>query len=165
MKAISDRDQLLRMSNYPGMVEAESRILREYIRRHFTGGDEFRFNLRLGEGESLPADVDPAVRRSWEALTKARPDACQWRPPNSARLIEVKEFLTNEGVWQLLTYRDFYVRDFPSHEVTLIAVAGGASHAARQLTKANGVYLYVYAIAPGQVDINADAIEERPDGV
>lgn len=153
------------MVNYPGMIEAESRILREFIRRHWQAGDEWRFNLRIGEGQKLDDTVDTALRKSWESITRARPDTCRFRPPHTATLIEVKEWFVNEGVWQLLGYRDLYRQTFPDDVVDLVGIAQMASPTARQLAQAQGVALYLYTFGPsGTPDISPVATE-TPNGI
>lgn len=161
MTTIDDVERLLRMDTYPGMIPSESRVLRQFIRRHGAEYSEFRFNVRIGDGEEPPIDVDPSVRRAWTAITKARPDTVAFQRPNLATVIEVKDALTNEGVWQLLGYRDLYARDFPDHEIKLAAVAAYATPTAKMLARSNGIDVYLYALPPQQTDIAEQAPEER----
>lgn len=159
---ITDRDRLLGMAVYPGMVPEESRVLRQYIRRHGDGVAEWRFNVRIGEGVQLPADADDALRKSWEALTKARTDVVAFRPPNAATIVEAKDHWTNEAVWQLLGYRDLYKDTFPLHVVTLHGVARTASPTSKALARKAGITLYLYDLPPAGVDIHETAAEEAP---
>lgn len=165
MKVISDRERLLRTVVYPGMDPEESRVLRAFIRKHGAEYDEFRFNVRVGPGDQIGEEFDAAVRRSIEAVTKARPDTVAWTAPNRATIIEVKVAWMNEAVWQLLGYRDAYRQTFPDDVVTVIGVAAWASTSARALARSQGVPLYLYAFPADVVDITAPATEEAPDGV
>lgn len=166
MTVITDRDRLLRMPVYPGMVPAESRVLRQYIRRHGEAIDEWRFNVRLGEGVRLPDTFDPAVRKSFERLTMERPDTVAWRAPRFATLIEVKELWTNEAVWQLRSYADFYREAYPDHDVALVGVAVEATPNGRELARRQGIALYLYALDPAIVDLGETppelALDESP---
>lgn len=159
MEVISDKTRLSVMANFPGMIPAESRLLRQFIRRHGDEYDEFRFNVRLGEGVQLGEDFEAGVRKAWEAITKARPDTVGFKYPNRATLIEVKEAFANEAVWQLLSYRDLYVRAYRAEVVTLAGVAAFASPTARALARSSGVSLWLYALPAGQPDINETAGE------
>jgi hypothetical protein len=156
---ISDRDRLLRLENYPGMIPEESRVLRQFIHRHGALFDEFRFNVRIGEGVELGADFDEKLRRAWTQWTKARPDTIGFKHPNDATIIEVKWDFTNEGVWQILAYRDLYVAAFPAHVVRLVGLGTFATPTARNLAASNGIQLHLYALTPGAVDIDEQAAE------
>lgn len=157
---ITDVDHLLQMANYPGMIPAESRILRQYIRRYRSVFHEWRFGVRIGEGVQVGDEFSPEVQRAFEAVTKARPDTVAFIPPNDATIIEVKEAFANEAVWQLLAYRDLYVRAFPEHRVRLVGVAQFAGPTARSLAATNGIQLHLYTLPPGQIDINEQAAED-----
>lgn len=162
MTVITDRAWLLRMENYPGMIPAESRVLRQFI--HHQGGrfDEFRFNVRIGDGVTTTEDVDPKLAAAWEQITKARPDSVAFKHPNDATIVEVKEAFTNEAVWQLLAYRDLYVKAFPDHTVRLAGVAQLATPTARILAAAQGIALFLYKFPPGTVDTREIAAETTP---
>ena len=64
-----------------------------------------------------------------------RPDTVAFAPPNRATLIEVKELWTNEAVWQLSAYRDFYREAYPDQELALAGVAAGATPNGRELAR------------------------------
>lgn len=160
MTIITDRERLLALPVYPQMIASESRVLRQFIRARGAAFDEFRFNVRIGEGERPGEEFDPAVRKAWESITKARPDTVAFTHPDQATIIEVKDALTNEGVWQVLGYRDLYARAFPEHRIRLACVAAYASPTARELARRQGVDLYLYALPPGPPDVAEEASEE-----
>jgi len=164
MQVISDRARLLRTVVFPGMNEAESRVLRQYIARHGAEHDEFRFNVRIGEGTKLGADASPEVTRAWEQLTKARPDTVGFKAPDRATLIEVKEAWANEAVWQLLGYRDLYRQTYPDHAIALVGVAISASVTALTLARVQGVRVFLYDLPAGAPDIDERAAERGTDG-
>lgn len=161
MTIISDRERLLTMAVYPQMIESESRVLRQFVRFRGHQFDEFRFNVRLGEGEEPGPEFDAAVRKAWTSITRARPDTVAFKAPNLATIIEVKDTLTNEGIWQVLGYRDLYVRAFPDHQVALACVAQFAGPTARELARRSGVDLYLYALPPGPPDVGELGSEEQ----
>lgn len=153
------------MPVYPGMIPEESRPLREFIRRYHSRFNQLRFDVRLGAGDTVPEALDPAVKKAWEYITRMRVDAVGWRAANEATLIEVKQALGNEGVWQLLAYRDEYVRTYPTHHVRLVLVAEAATVTARALAQRSGVGVFLYEFPPNTVDISAPAVTEVTDGV
>lgn len=154
-----DLPQLLTMENYPGMIPIESRPLRAFLQRHGATFEEIRFDVRLGEGVQLAADADPVLRRTWELITRMRVDAMGWTAPNQATLIECKQSLANDGIWQLLTYRDEYRREFPDHVLRLVAVAEFATPTARTLAQNSGVAVYLYEFAADTPDVSATGAE------
>lgn len=160
MDVISDRDRLLGMTTYPGMVPAESRILRQYIRRHGDRYTEWRFNVRLGEGVELGEDASPELRKIWARITMERPDTVAWTEPDRATLIEVKELWTNEAVWQLHAYTDLYRDVNPDHRVSMVGVAIEATPNGRTLAARQGITLYLYALPTGITDLGETAPEE-----
>ena len=161
MQTISDRERLASMTNYPGVTPEESRVLRQYIRRHGAEYDEFRFMVRVGEGVTLGEDFSPEVRRSWEAITKARPDTVAFKAPDRHTLIEAKVSWTNEAVWQLLAYRDLYSRDVPLKSIALVGVAQYATPTARELARRAGIALYLYDL-PAYASDAGEVLEEAP---
>lgn len=157
----TDRDQLLRRPVFPGMDAAESRALRQYIRRQGDGVNEWRFNVRVGPGTDAGAPVDQKTRDAWMQLTRARLDCVAWRSPSSATLIEAKDRWENDAVWQLLSYRDLYAADNPTHAIALVGVARVASNTARELARTKGIALYLYDLPPAALpDVGERASEE-----
>lgn len=162
MVIISDRERLLRMENYPGMIPAESRVLRQFIRAHGARFDEFRFNVRIGEGVDPGPNIEIGLRRAWQQITKARPDTVAYKHPHDATLIEVKEAFTNEAVWQLLAYRDLYMAAFPNDRVRLVGVAQLAPPTARALASSQGIAVVLYTFSSPAVDVGEVATEIQP---
>ena len=163
MNVITDRERLLTMATYPGMIPAESRLLRQFLRRRGQAFDEFRFGVRIGDGVTLDDSFDAGVRKSWDAITKARPDTVAFAYPAAATIVEVKEAFTTEAVWQLLGYRDLYARTFPTHAIGLVGVAAFAAPNAKTLASRSGVDLFLYDLPPAQVDVLEVAAEVSPD--
>lgn len=161
-----DLEQLARLDAYPGVSPEESRPLREFIRRyalnHFT---EVRFNVRVGVGEGAPDETDVAKKRAIEEGTRMRIDALGWRGPNEATLIEAKEQLANDGVWQLLGYRDAYVLEHPNDTVRLVLVAERATSTAINLAQTNGIGIYLYSFPADTIDVTAQGTEVTGNGV
>lgn len=157
-----DRDVLARLPVYPGMDAAESRVLRQFIKRRGAEFVEWRFMVRIGEGSDAGAVVDESTRKAWRALTKARTDVVAMRSPTDATIIEAKDRWANDAVWQLLGYRDLYAATFPDHRVSLVGVAREATETAKALASARRIPLYVYALPPALPDIDETASEEGP---
>jgi hypothetical protein len=161
-----DLDQLARLDAYPGVSPEETRPLRAFLKRyaahHFT---EVRFNVRTGVGESAPAGADPALKRAIEEGTRLRIDCVGFRGPNESTLIEAKVSLGNDGVWQLLGYRDAYVREHPSDVLRLVLVAERSTSTASNLAQSYGIGLYLYTFETDSVDVLAPATEANPSGI
>lgn len=161
-----DLEQLARLDAYPGISPEETRPLRVFITKYAARWwTEIRFDVRVGVGELAPDQADLAKRRAVEQGTRMRMDALGWRAPNEATLIEAKVVLANDGVWQLLSYRDAYVAEFPDHVVRLVIVAEDATATARNLCATNGIGLYLYRFPANTPDVAAPASEVAPDGV
>jgi hypothetical protein len=158
-----DLPGLVALENFPGMIPIESRPLRAFLQRHGASFNEVRFNVRLGEGVKLTDDHEPALQKAWELLTKMRVDAMGWNDPNVATLIEAKQSLANDGIWQLLSYRDHYQHENSGHDVRLVAVAEFATPTARALARNSGVALYTYEFPADVPDVRATGTETAPD--
>ncbi len=161
-----DLEQLARMDAYPGVIPEESRPLREFLKRHGARFfQEIRFDVRVGPSGDARGATHPETRKAWEHVTRMRVDAVGFRPPNDATLIEAKHFLGNDGVWQLLAYRDAYSTEFPSHLLRLVLVAEAATLTAVTLAQQNGIAVFLYTFAPDTIDVTAPATEERASGI
>lgn len=140
-------EQLLAARIYPGMTAAETRLVKAYLRKHGADWDVADVEARLGAGVLLaPHIADEKARADWERRTKARPDLLLRRADRVA-ILEAKEQLTNEGVWQVLGYRDLYLAEFPTARVECYAACEAATPTAVQLARAQGVTVYRYEFA------------------
>lgn len=135
---------LLETRIYPGMTEPESRILREWVRHHGAAWDTLDVEARLGAGVLLPPHYSEKERADWLKRTKARPDLVATRAPNLVAIVESKEQCTNEGIWQVLSYRDLYVAEFPQARVQPIVVCTAATPTAVSLARGQRVQVFVY---------------------
>lgn len=161
-----DLEQLARLDTYPGVSMEETRPLREFFRRHAAENfNEVRFNVRVGVGESAGDEPDQAKRRAIEQGTRMRMDAVGWKAPSTATLLESKAQLANDGVWQLLGYRDAYRTDHPDHTTRLVIVAEGGSSTALKLAATYGIAVFLYTFPPATIDVLAPATEETTSGV
>ena len=157
-----DRARLAR-TVYPGMIESESRVLRQFVLHHGSEYDELRFNVRIGEGVDARSFVSVDAARAYEQLTKARPDTIAFRHPDQATIVEAKDVWTNEAVWQLLGYRDLYRGAFPDHRVALVGIAAAALPTAINLSRMNGIRVLVYELRDGAPDVAERAAETSSD--
>lgn len=164
-KLPDDLPRLLELEQYPSMVVEECRPLREFIRRHYHAFDELRFEVRVGQGGQLGPDDDPKLRKAWAHITRMRLDAFGWKAPNIATLIECKQWLGNDGVWQLLSYRDAYMADEPTHRVQLVLVAEGATSTAQVLARRFGIALYLYEFPADTMPATSGIVGGSTDGV
>lgn len=152
--------QLLETAIFPGMTAAESRLVRGFLYYHAREWDEASVTEKIGRGVILPPTTDPKARDDWERRTRARPDLVLKRAPNVVGIVEAKEQLTNEGVWQVLTYRDLWLADHPTDQVIAIAIAEGITPTADALVKARGVQTFLYEPAPRA--LSTDTPTEAP---
>lgn len=148
--------ELLATRIFPGMTAPESRLVRAYLARHGIEWETASVTAKIGPGAILPPHVtDPKARADWERRTKARPDLVLSNGPLIA-IVEAKEQLTNEGIWQVLTYRDLYVAEFPDVRVQPIVICEAVTPTAVQLAKSQGVQVLVYQFEAPAVDSGAE---------
>lgn len=141
------RDELDRLTSrpaLPGIDANEVRALREWIRREGHKYDDVRFNVRVGAGISLQGDFTEKFKADWLQRTRMRLDLLAFIAPRFATIVEAKVQWTNEAVWQLVAYRDYYLVEFPDHDVTLVGVCEAYTPNARQLASDRGIRLHVY---------------------
>lgn len=148
--------ELLNTRIYPGMTAAESRLVRSYLQRHGHEWDAASVTTRLGQGVILPPHItDQKARDDWERRTKARPDLVL-QSAGRAAIVEAKEQATNEGVWQVLSYRDLFVAENANVVVQPIIVCEAITPTAVQLGRSQGVQVFTYEFtAPAGVDAPA----------
>ena len=150
-------EQLLEPRVYPGMIAAESRVLRAWLALHGAAYDEILFETRVGVGAQLPASVPERDRQWWAERTKLRPDVICWRAPNVADIVEVKETADNSAIWQVLSYRDAYVAAFPDRHTRPLIVCSAITDQARQV--AIGQRITVHVMRFRSADLLAPADE------
>jgi hypothetical protein len=160
----ADLPQLGWIPAYPGMVAEETRPLRAFIQKYAALFDEIRFSVRVGPGETAPADVDASLQRAIEQGTRMRMDCVAWKAPNIATLIEAKKDAGNDAVWQLLAYRDHYAAEHPNESIRLVIVAESATLSARTIAAANGITLALFTFASDTPDVTAAAMEAPSNG-
>ena len=137
---------LLETKIFPGMSLRESRILRAWIANHGAEWDVLDVEPRLGAGVLLPPHYDDKFRADWLQRTRARPDLIAKRAPNRALIVEAKEYLTNEGIWQVKAYGDLYRVEFPGDALSLAVVCEGAHPTAVSIAAGQGVQILRYDI-------------------
>lgn len=153
-------DRLTSRSTFPGIDANEARAIREWIRREGHKYEELRFNVRVGVGVELEGGSADKFNRWWKQITRMRLDLLAWNPPNEATILEAKVAWTNDAVWQLLSYRDAYLVEFPEHNVTLIGVCEAYSPSARQMASDRGIRLHVYTFRDPLPQAIATSAEE-----
>lgn len=152
-------EQLLATATFPGTTPAESRLVRGFLAKRAGEWDTASVVERIGRGEMLPPTYDPKERADWERRTRARPDLVLTRPPSDVAIVEAKEQITNEGIWQVLGYVDFWRADHPGDRVQPIVIGEAITSTAQQLARARGIQVLLYAAAPRALP--TDPAEER----
>jgi len=151
-------ETLLNARIFPGMTIAETRLVKAFLAKQGADYDEASVDERVGPGQVLPPHItDQKARADWENRTKSRPDLVL-RRGDRVTIVEAKEQLTTEGIWQVLGYRDLYQFDHPGALVDCIAIAEAALPTAIVLAKARGVKVFLYEFsAPAGVDAREEA--------
>lgn len=139
---------LLETRIFPQMTIRESRLIREFLRRRGDEWDSADVEARIGRGVILPPTVTERDRVNWAKRTRARPDLVLQRAPNVVAIVEAKEQLTNEGIWQVLSYRDLWIAERPGDDVQPIAIAEAATPNAITLALAQRVQVFLYEFDP-----------------
>jgi hypothetical protein len=157
------RDDLPRLVNatrLPGIDAGELRAVREWIRREGTKYDELRFEVRVGAGVELQGDYAEKFRDDWRERTKMRLDLVAYNPPNQYTIVEAKLQWTNDAVWQLLSYRDQFLIEYPEADVRLVGVAEAYTPNGAQLASDQGIRLHVYGFPPELPHAPATSVDE-----
>lgn len=157
------RDELPRLvdrSQLPGIDAGEVRGVREFIRREGAKYDQLRFEVRVGAGVELIGDYDEKFKADWRERTKMRLDLVCWNPPNQYTLVEAKLQWTNEAVWQLLSYRDAFLIDYPGADVKLAGVAEAYTPQSAILSSGQGIRLHIYGFPSTLPQAPASTVED-----
>lgn len=157
------RDELPRLvdrSQLPGIDAGELRAVREFIRREGSKYEQLRFEVRVGVGVELQGDYTEKFRADWRERTKMRLDLVCWNPPNQYTIVEAKQQWTNDAVWQLLSYRDQFLIEYPDADVRLVGVAEAYTPQAAILASGQGIRLHVYGFPPELPHAPASTVED-----
>jgi hypothetical protein len=156
-----DLPRLVDRSTLPSIDVGEVRALREFIRREGHNYDELRFEVRVGAGVELQGDYTEKFKADWRERTKMRLDLVCYNPPNQYTIVEAKQQWTNAAVWQLLSYRDQFLIEFPDADVRLVGVAEAYTPNGAQLASDQGIRLHVYGFRDALPQSGAVDVEER----
>jgi hypothetical protein len=116
---------LLNQSSYTQMTVRESALVREWLTRHAADYDEIEFNVRLGDGVTLPFEADQSIQRQARLSTQRRADIIATNP-NHATIVELKSTLNEEALLQLQIYQSLYSAEHPEVESLGLTAAGYA---------------------------------------
>lgn len=135
---LANLQQLLSQPHYPGLLDRDAAILREWLAVHGAEIDSIEFNVRLGPGVDLGPGAESQRQSLATKLSQFRADAIA-RAGGAIWILEVKQTLNGGALGQLLTYRFWFERQFPLEpRPTLIAIGR------RQIT---GLYLVAFALS------------------
>ncbi len=119
---------------YPGLIPAETVVLRAWLKTNEALFVRFDYNVRLGPPYVSPTPLSPAVQRNADLLHQLRLDAVGWNgienaslpahiehprevydlfPQASATIIDAKRRATNAAIGQILSYRDNWMSENP----------------------------------------------------
>ena len=136
-----DLDVLLLQRSFPGMSEPESRIFRAWLASHGTEYDRFEFNVRVGEGQGLPADTPEFVKELARAVSRPRINVVAV-VGDVVRIIEVKVRAGLSSIGQLVGYRTLYFAEHPGTlRIELQVVAARTSPDVVRVLAENGIGL------------------------
>lgn len=153
--------RLINRATLPGIAPEEVRAVREWIRRNGENYLELRFNVRVGIGHVLEGDYTEKFKADWYERGRPKPDLIAVDAPTTHTILEAKVQLQNDGVWQLLHYRDLYREEFPSLGLNLAIVCEAYTAQAKALAIASGIRLYVYGF-PGELPLESGRELEAP---
>lgn len=144
---VYDRDALallLIKSHFPERTDAESAIIRDWLRARGDQYDRFAFSVRLGEGIAPNPDHEPGVQRGGNYSSKKRLDILAWRGPQPI-IFEVKARITPAVLGQLQTYRMLYLEENPdSADPELAAIGRTSDPDTLRVLRAHGVTVFLY---------------------
>ena len=122
---IDQVNALLAQPTYNQMTANESALAREWLKRHAADYDSVQFNVRLGDGVTLPFEADAAIQRQARLSTQRRADIIA-RSPNHATIVELKSTLNEEALLQLQIYQSLFSAENPEVESLALTAAGYA---------------------------------------
>lgn len=106
---------------YPGMNEAESKVVRAWLAKYAGEWDWIAFNVRLGEGQAPLPGLSAAVQLDQRLLTQKRADVIVER--EGQHLILEAKWRAGFGVLgQLLGYRALFMRAYPLIPIPRVGV-------------------------------------------
>jgi hypothetical protein len=147
----TDFAQLLIQKHYPERTDGESWVIRAFLENHLGEYDSITFAKRVGRGlEPDPAHL-PAVQANTVFSSKLRIDILAWRGRTPV-IVEVKQNVTPAALGQILTYRHWFLTEFPdAADPELVVVGRVGNDDAITALRAHGVTVYLYpdAVAPG----------------
>lgn len=118
-----DLATLLLRRFYPERTDRESTIIRDWLQAHGADYDRFSFSVRVGQGQTPAAGLDPGVASSVIFSSRKRIDVLAWQG-SSPTIIEVKERITPAALGQILTYRQLFMEELPDAPDPRLVVIG-----------------------------------------
>jgi len=141
---IDQVNALLAQPTYNQMTANESALARAWLGRHAADYDAIGFNVRLGDGVTLPFEADQSIQRQARLSTQRRADIIATKP-NHATIVELKSTLNEEALLQLQIYQSLYSAEHPEVESIQLTAAGYAIDPnTRKLLRAYGVTVELY---------------------
>ena len=109
-------------AKYPHMKKEEVRIWEKFLPRLPWRASSISYDVRLGEGATLPPENPDWVKRMAFALSTKRVDVIV-ETSGEVIIVEIKERCALSAVGQLLGYLALYVKQFrPSKRIRLAVV-------------------------------------------
>lgn len=131
------------MARFTHMKESEAQVWERFLANLPWRAVAVRYDVRLGEGATLPADVPQWVRDMAWALSAKRVDAVV-ETADHVYLIEVKSRASLSAVGQLLGYELLYRRQYGSAKgITLVLVCESIAPDVEPVLERYGIELHV----------------------
>lgn len=145
---ISDLALLLLQRFYPERTDRESTVIRDWLQAHGAEYDRFSFSVRVGQGQTPAANLDPGVAKSVEFSSRKRIDILAWQG-QSPTIIEVKERVTPAALGQILTYRQLFLEESPdAPDPRLVIVGRYSDEETIRSINAHGIDVLLFDAAP-----------------
>jgi len=131
------------VARFTHMKESEAQVWERFLANLPWRAVAVRYDVRLGEGATLPADVPQWVRDMAWALSAKRVDAVV-ETADHVYLIEVKSRASLSAVGQLLGYELLYRRQYGSAKgITLVLVCESIAPDVEPVLERYGIELHV----------------------
>jgi len=94
---------------YANMKELETAMWNRFLTAYPNAYDEVIYNLKLGEGATIPEGTEPNIADGFKQLTQHKIDVVGFKG-NSIDIIELKPYAGAGAVGQVIGYRDLYTK-------------------------------------------------------
>lgn len=104
---------------FPRMSSEDTEIWKRFLAQYGENFSSFDYDFKVGDGVLPDLPIPEKFLKDFQELTKKRIDAIGYNP-SGVTIIEVKPRAGTSGLGQLLTYKNLFVKSYPSTNVVAL---------------------------------------------